>query len=115
MVNCVRRGIAPNASHMTTVDEYGALDAALANGFRLLAGHPASAAEQAKEILSKDAENRPALRLLGFALRRLGRDDEASQAELDAIKAASNEFDLVRCAHAIHAGDLKSAEHVVRP
>ena len=100
---------------MTTVDEYGALDAALANGFRLLAGHPASAAEQANEILSKDAENRPALRLLGFALRRLGRDDEASQAELDAIKAASNEFDLVRCAQAIHAGDLKSAEHVVRP
>lgn len=100
---------------MQQADQFASLEAALANGFRLVGSEPEAAVEQAREILSKDEKNREALRLLGYALRRLGRNAEAEQAELDRIKAASNEPALVQTAQAIIAGDLKRAEHLVRP
>ena len=100
---------------MDTAEHLAPLDIALANGRRLLAIEPEAAAEQAREILSKDEENREALRLLAQALRRLGRAAEASDAELNAIKAASNEPALVGAAQAIQAGDLNRAERLVRP
>lgn len=98
-----------------TMQQFGSLEAALANGIRLLPVDPESAAEQARSILSEDEQNRDALRLLSSALRRLGREEEADQAALEAIKAASNEPALVGAARAIRAGDLKAAEHLVRP
>ena len=100
---------------MQQADQFASLEAALANGFRLVGSEPEAAVEQAREILSKDEKNREALRLLGYALRRLGRNAEAERAELDRIKAASNEPALVQTAQAITAGDLKRAEHLVRP
>jgi len=50
---------------------------ALANGERLLAADPAAAAEQANEILKVLPDNAQALTLLGLALGRLGKGDEA--------------------------------------
>ena len=100
---------------MNTAPHFAPLEVALANGRRLLASEPEAAAEQAREILSKNGQNREALRLLGRALRSLGQDDEANKADLDAITAASNEPALVSAAQAIQAGDLKRAEHLLQP
>jgi len=50
---------------------------ALANGERLLAADPAAAAEQANEILKVIPDQPQALTLLGLALGRLGKGDEA--------------------------------------
>lgn len=100
---------------VNTVEHVASLEVALANGQRLLATEPEASAEQAREILAKDERNREALRLLGRALRRLGQHNEANQAEVEAIKAASNEPALVGTAQAIKAGDLGRAEALVRP
>src|SRR6185369_10013057 len=100
---------------VSTAEHYGPLEVALANGRRLLEKEPEAAVEQAREILARDEENRQALRLLARALRRLGRHAEGSDAELSAIKAASNEPALVGAAQAIQAGNLNQAEHLVRP
>jgi tetratricopeptide (TPR) repeat protein len=102
-------------SIVSSPGQFAPLEVALANGRRLLATQPEAAAEQAREILVKDEQNREALRLLASALRRLGQVSEAAEAETEAIKAASNEPALVQAAQAIQSSDLKRAEHFVRP
>jgi tetratricopeptide (TPR) repeat protein len=99
---------------MAPFTQQGSLEAVLANGYRLLNEKPGAAAQQAREILSKQPRNRPAMRLLGTALRRLGHEDEASQHEPKAIEAASGEHALVATAQAISDGDFKRAEQTVR-
>jgi len=73
----------------------GSLEMALANGQRLLAANPAAAAEQAREILSKNEHNREGLRLLARALHRLGQKQEAQRAEVKAVEAAAHNPTLV--------------------
>jgi tetratricopeptide (TPR) repeat protein len=93
----------------------GGLEHALANGARLLRTEPKAAAAQAREILRINPVEGDALRLLAKALRRLGQDAEAGQAELDAIKASAHNPVLVDAAVAIGEGRLNAAEHLLRP
>jgi tetratricopeptide (TPR) repeat protein len=93
----------------------GGLEQALANGVRLLRSDPKAAAAQAREILNVDPVQGDALRLLAAALRRTGQDDEAGQAELEAIKASAHNPILVDAAVAIRENRLNAAEHLLRP
>jgi tetratricopeptide (TPR) repeat protein len=65
----------------------GSFEEGLANGQKLLAQHPGVALQQAQTLLRSGPEPR-ALQLAAAALRRLGKHDEAEQAELSAIKAS---------------------------
>jgi tetratricopeptide (TPR) repeat protein len=91
------------------------LAAALAHGTRLLKRDPAAAAAQAREILSVVPGNADAYRLLGAALRAAGADEDAEQAELDAIAASVHDPELMRAAHALVENDLPAAEALLRP
>ena len=82
--------------------------AAAARGCRALA------AEQAREILAVAPGNADAYRLLGAALRRTGDDEEAEQAELDAISASIHDPELIRAAEALLDNDLPVAETILR-
>lgn len=93
----------------------GSLDEALHNGHRLLAVDPEAAARQAREIIERSPVEGRALRLLAASLRRMGRDAEARQAELDAIAASSHNPVLVDAALAIQENRLNDAEHRLRP
>lgn len=96
-------------------DGRGSLGKALANGHRLLSIDPRAAIEQAREILQVDSANGDALRLLAAALRRLGRNREADQAERDATTSAADKALLVEASRAIDEKRLSAAEHVLRP
>jgi tetratricopeptide (TPR) repeat protein len=91
------------------------LEAALANGRRLLAFDPAGAAEQAAEILRVDPNVRDALQLLAAALRRLGRPDTAERAEIKAISLFGRDPALADAASDLAAGRLQPAERRLRP
>lgn len=65
----------------------GSYDEGLANGHRLLEQHPSVALQQAETLLRSGPEPR-ALMLAAAALRRLGRNDEAEQAELSGISSS---------------------------
>jgi len=93
----------------------GSLEMALANGQRLLAANPAAAAEQAREILSKNEHNSEALRLLARALHRLGQKQEAQRAEVKAVEAAAHNPTLVSVSRAILEGRLDEARNRLRP
>ncbi|MEA3010120.1 MAG: hypothetical protein QOJ91_1812 [Sphingomonadales bacterium] len=90
------------------------LDSAVENGRRLLAEDPAAAEAQAREILALDGGHRDGLRLLAAALRRLGKDDEAGDAEIRAIEAAARDPALVESAQAIRGGRWAEAERLLR-
>ncbi|MDB5697965.1 MAG: hypothetical protein JWN69_769, partial [Alphaproteobacteria bacterium] len=91
------------------------LEAALARADALLESDPAAAIEQAQEILRKRPADGDALRLLAQGLRRLGRDAEAAQAEMDAIRASANNAILMQAARAITDERWQEAEHLLRP
>jgi tetratricopeptide (TPR) repeat protein len=93
----------------------GDLEVALANGRALLTSDPSAALAQAREILGSDPHNGDALRLLGAALRRMGDDDEASKAELEAIKVSAYNPTLVAAARAISGKQWVEAERLLRP
>ncbi|HEX8624270.1 MAG TPA: sulfotransferase [Allosphingosinicella sp.] len=80
------------------------LEEVLAHGRRLLDGDPPAAAVQAREILRITPGQDDALRLLAAALRRLGREREAAQADL-----------LLEAAALVKAEELNAAEHLIRP
>ena len=88
---------------------------ALAHGRRLLAVDPGLAAEQAREILASMPGNADAFRLLGMALRRIGDDPGASEAELAAISCSINDPELLRAGRALVDNDLPAAEAILRP
>jgi tetratricopeptide (TPR) repeat protein len=72
------------------------------------------AAEQAREKIRANPHDASAHRALGRALRLLGADAEASEAELDAIDASRNDPEIWRAAEALSANDLPSAEGILR-
>ena len=88
--------------------------AALADGRQALETNPKISAEQARAVLAISPNNADAHRLLGAALRRLGDDQAASEAELAAILASGNDPDLARAGQAMIAGDLPTAEPILR-
>ncbi len=64
----------------------GSLEQALAHASRLLATDPASAGEQAREILRVVGDHPQATSLLGLALGRMGRGEDAVQTLRRAVK-----------------------------
>ncbi|MDQ4086818.1 MAG: sulfotransferase [Pseudomonadota bacterium] len=95
--------------------EVGTIAQALALASRLLREDPRLAAEQARAILEASPHHPDAYRLLGAALRRIGEDEEAEQAELDAIAASVRDPALMRAAQALLDNDLPAAELILRP
>jgi tetratricopeptide (TPR) repeat protein len=100
---------------MSEAQGTGSLEQALLNGARLLAADPQAAAEQAREILRINPESPGAHRLLGAALRKTGRHEEAGKAELDAIGTASRDPVLIEAAAALAQTRLGAAERLLRP
>jgi tetratricopeptide (TPR) repeat protein len=98
-----------------TTDSFGTLGHALANGRALLAHDPRAALEQAHEILRSDGRNYDALRLRAAALRRLGDAREAERTERHAIENFARSPVLAAAATALARGDLRAAEHLLRP
>lgn len=88
---------------------------ALVHARRLLRDEPKLAAEQAREIVRADPDNADGWRLLGAALRQLGEESEAEEAELRAIAASVHDPDLMNAAQALVANDLPVAERLLRP
>ena len=94
---------------------WGTKDQALANARRLLATDPASAEQQAREIISADPGDPAAHRILALALRRLGRDEEAADAETEAIDASLLQPAVFEAAMALAEQQLQKAERLLRP
>jgi tetratricopeptide (TPR) repeat protein len=87
---------------------------ALAEGRALLESDPARAAERARQVLANVPQNADALRLLGAALRRLGEDAAANDAEIAAIHASGNDPELVAAGEALLQQDYMTAEQILR-
>src|SRR4051794_38899913 len=89
---------------MTTFNRQSAtgLEAMLAQARNLLSSDPAQAAERARQGLASTPNSADAYRLLGAALRRLGDNEAANDAELAAIYESGNDPELVA------AGDASS-------
>lgn len=80
----------------------------------LVAKDPARALPLLRDAIVRDADDAPAYRLLGRALRALGRNEEAALAEDEAIRASAHDAALVAIARALLAGDLPEAEAGLR-
>ena len=93
----------------------GRVAEALQHAASLLREDPARAAGEARAILHASPRNADAFRLLGAALRRIGEDEAAAQAELDAIHASIHDPALMRAAEALLDNDLPVAETILRP
>ncbi len=74
----------------------------------------AQAAEEARRRLRANPRDAEALRVLGRALRDLGRDQEASQAEIAAIEASQHDPEVAAASQAMIAADLPRAEGILR-
>ena len=72
------------------------------------------AAEEAARRLRSNPRDAEAYRVLGRALRRLGRDDEANNAELAAIDASQFDPEIQSAGKAMMANDLPTAEAILR-
>jgi tetratricopeptide (TPR) repeat protein len=80
----------------------------------LIESDPPAAAALARELVRAAPRQADALRLLGRALRAAGEDEEAEQAELDAIAASVNDPRLLFAGQALFANDLPVAEPLLR-
>ncbi len=81
---------------------------------RFVQQNPGEAAERLRALVEEDNTNAEAWRLLGRALRRLGRDDEAAEAEVESVRATAHEPEMLAIATALNAGDLPRAETLLR-
>lgn len=93
----------------------GGLDEVLANGAALLKHDPVAAAEQAREIIRVNPNVADAHRLLGAALKKMGRIEEANEAQLAAVNVALHDATLREAALALANGRLEPAEELLRP
>jgi len=81
---------------------------------RFVQQNPGEAAERLRALVEEDNTNAEAWRLLGRALRRLGRDDEAAEAEVESVRATAHEPEMLAIATALNTGDLPRAETLLR-
>jgi tetratricopeptide (TPR) repeat protein len=81
---------------------------------RFVRDNPGEAAVRLRAVLADDSHNAEAWRLLGRALRLLGRADEAAEAEVQSVRATAYEPDMIAIASAMTAGDLPRAEALLR-
>jgi tetratricopeptide (TPR) repeat protein len=95
-------------------ETFGTLEHALEQATRLMDESPVAAEAQVREILKVAPQNAPALRLLGAALRRQGRFEEADAAYLRSLEASTRDPELIRAAEALSANRLPEAEHALR-
>lgn len=80
----------------------------------LIASDPHAAVARLRQVVEQDPFNAGAQRLLGRALRAVGRPDEAEVAELAAIRASTRDPEMLEIAHALLEGDLQGAESGLR-
>lgn len=81
---------------------------------RFLRDQPAEAACRLRAVLQHDPRNADAWRHLGRALRALGQDAEAAEAEVSAVRATAFEPEMIAIARAMQANDLPPAEAALR-
>jgi tetratricopeptide (TPR) repeat protein len=75
---------------------------------------PATAARLAGEIIGRYSGAPAPYRLLGTALRRLGRNEEAERADSEAISISARSPGLIEAAQAILSRQIGRAEHLIR-
>lgn len=75
---------------------------------------PAARAERARTFLKTHPGNADALRALGAALRGMGDEAAAEEAELDAIRASTRDPVLVEAAAALLDNNIPIAERILR-
>ncbi len=80
----------------------------------LLASDPAAAAAELRAATLRNPYNAGAQRLLGRALRALGREEEAEQAEMAAIRATTRDPEMVAIGQAMVANNLPEVEARLR-
>jgi tetratricopeptide (TPR) repeat protein len=88
--------------------------AALRQARALLASDPAAAVKQARQLLKAEPRNPALLRIIGAGLRKLGKDEEAEKAELEAIAASTQSPGHREAARALAAGDNTRANAIVK-
>lgn len=71
-------------------------------------------AEEARRSIRANPRDANAYRALGRALRRLGADTDAEEAELAAIDVSQRDPEISRASQALVAGDLPTAERLLR-
>jgi predicted Zn-dependent protease len=81
---------------------------------RFVRENPEEAAVRLRALLAEDRNNAEAWRLLGRALRRIGRDTEAAEAEVESVRATAYEPEMIAIAQAMTANDLPRAEALLR-
>jgi Flp pilus assembly protein TadD len=81
---------------------------------RFVKDNPAEAAVRLQALLAQDTHNAEGWRLLGRALRQLGRDDEAAEAEIQSVRATAYEPEMIAIAGAMAKNDLPRAEALLR-
>lgn len=87
---------------------------ALEEARNLLVGDPDAAASLARQSIGDDPDNPRAYRLLADALRRLGRYQEAANADVDAIRVSAGSPHLLSAAKAMRDKQIEKAEHSLR-
>ncbi len=80
----------------------------------LVEREPARAVEKLRAAVARDPANAEALRLLGRALRKIGDDAAAAQAEMGAVRAAVQDPVMMAIAGAMVENDLQQAEQLLR-
>ena len=88
--------------------------AALAQARQLLASDPAAAEAQARNVLAANPDHPAALRVLGGALRRLGKLTDARTAEHRALEASTRNPGHRAAAQALQSGDAERAHALLR-
>ncbi len=81
---------------------------------QLVEQDPAAAAARLRLMLDQDRRNTGAWRLLGRALRLLGQDAEAAEAEIAAVRSTAFDPEMIAIAAAMLANDLPQAEQRLR-
>lgn len=84
-------------------------NAALKQARQVLASDPAAAASQARQLLQSHPANPAVLRLLGAALRKLGKAKDAAKVEKEAIDASARNPAHREAARLIASGDKQRA------
>lgn len=90
------------------------LAAQLAEAETLISTDPSLALAKAAGVAAAAPGHPDAHRLVGAALRRLGRHDEAAQAELASISASAADPEVRSAGNALLMGDLPAAEQLLR-
>src|SRR6187551_1433572 len=81
---------------------------------RFVLDNPEEAVGRLRAVIAGDEHNAEAWRLLGRALRRLGRNEEAAEAEVESVRATAYQPEMIAIGSAMLAEDLPRAEALLR-